>query len=581
MLRNRTLVLAGLSILLLVISGTVKAQAIATTGDPHGRLESLERFWLDAYGSAGGKSIAMLGAGEPFASMQREMLAKAQPDACYGGIGVPMPAGPPCAAGVPKVNQAYVWGLTKKGHDLWFGTAPNVHCLVLGGYLGMTIPHETDAWVCEFGESLYSPPLPAAAGDWRPARIFVYDMSSKGLTEMSPIADPRFMTTSGLRSAGVLNKVVFLAGPSLLGGINLFAFNAKTRSYLGSINLPEYDNIRKWLVAGDALYTAVGNTGGGGSILRWTGSVTTPFLFEKVGETDGAGAELAFHEGRIFVSTWPTLGSSVAGLWMSPVVPPGGLGPAHAASWEKVWQVSDYEADPVTAATYGGGALESFDGYLYWGTMHVPFLAGVAHFNVYGQPADGVEALTALLGTHRAISIFRGRDFGTAGEQVQLLYGMPMMPAYAPGDGWKIVPNNMAQMPLYGLAGFGNFFNNYTWTMAVYHDQLMVGTMDWSIIFNEMLSPLLASILGYDPGISLEVPTQFVGADLFRFPSSFSHAMPERLSGVGNYANYGIRTMITGDNELFLGTANPMNLMTDPQGLMMGGWELLKLQAGD
>jgi hypothetical protein len=49
---------------------------------------------------------------------------------------------------------------------------------------------------------------------------------------------------------------------------------------------------------------------------------------------------------------------------------------------------------------------------------------------------------------------------------------------------------------------------------------------------------------------------------------------------VGNYANYGIRTMVSTDSALYLGSANPMNLMTDryddrPE----GGWELIKLLA--
>jgi len=43
------------------------------------------------------------------------LIGKAQADECFAGVGVPYPPGPPCASGQPKVNQAYVWGLTKAG----------------------------------------------------------------------------------------------------------------------------------------------------------------------------------------------------------------------------------------------------------------------------------------------------------------------------------------------------------------------------------------------------------------------------------------------------------------------------------
>ena len=94
----------------------------------------------------------------------KKVVAKAQPDECYNGIGNPYPSGPPCSEGKPKVNQAYVWGLTQQG-NVWFGTAPNVLCLVIGGILGSAgTPIEAPSFVCEFGESPLVPPLPA--GYW-------------------------------------------------------------------------------------------------------------------------------------------------------------------------------------------------------------------------------------------------------------------------------------------------------------------------------------------------------------------------------------------------------------------------------
>jgi hypothetical protein len=358
----------------------------------------------------------------------------------------------------------------------------------------------------------------------------------------------------------------------------LFAFRGDTGQFLGSATRPE-GNIRKWLTADGILYTAAEE-----HVLRWTGDVSDPFQFDVVGNLPGqGGAELAFHDGRIFISTWPAGelggGGDEAGLWMSPLVGPGGLTTADVNNWVKVWEVSDYEPDTVVGATYGGGAVESFDGWLYWGTMHVPMMSTMAHIQIYGEPADEMEYINTALKCHRAISIFRGRDFNTPDEEIQLLYGESMLPAYDPMfGGWLSVPTGHGP-PLYGASGFGNFFNNYTWTMAVYDDQLFVGTMDWSYL---ALGDL-GDILGIGSGlieliIPLLLPEQCLGTDLYRFTSSDDPAVPVSLSGIGNYTNYGIRTMVSSDS-LYMGTSNPMNLLTDPDDdKPEGGWELRRLR---
>ena len=590
-----------------------------------------------------------------------ELLAKASPDECFTDVGQPYPKGPPCNDGVPKVNQAYVWGMTKCGPNIVFGTAPNVHCLVMGGYLGSTGPTLTNSYVCEFGESLFSPPLPPEIGDWRPPDMFVYNTETKMLTELTPQLDPRVGVTMGIRSAGSFGNVAFLAGPSLIpyGTINVFAYNCETGDYLGSKNLP-YPNIRKWLVAKGALYTAAGT-----KVLRWVGNINNPFQFVEVGDLIGSGAELTYNpdDDRIYISTWPSMGGELAGdddddanlnsppptmpfagLWMSPPLGPDGLNSPDAPGWIKVWSVLEYEPDFVTAATYGGGALAYYDGYIYWGTMHVPFLATLAHFNVYGDPNNPVDLIKTAFGSHRAISIFRGRNFSAmpttvdvdsatsiSGREVNLLYGEFLLPTYIPGEKpspgdavangpaeeghWEFLPNHMFAHPLYGPSGFGNFFNNYTWTMAVHNDELFVGTMDWSYLAFGDLADIIEDIICNDMNVNSDeiaslnvldnseglmetfleettnltldgkipnLPLPKFGADLYRFNSSTSPALPVHLRGVGNYTNYGIRTMIA-DDGLYLGTANPMNLLTDlTDDKPEGGWELRELlQCGE
>src|SRR5579875_2632962 len=216
------------------------------------------------------------------------LLAKASPDECFAGIGVNYPAGPPCPTGSqPKVNQSYVWGMTRANNTLYFGTAANVNCQVDGGYLGQTTPYQTSSQVCEFGSSevsrLYG--VPAAIGDWRPPHIYSYDLSTNTETDLySEFAAPTNIVPSGnwlnwtlgIRSAGTLNGDVFLAGPSIHdSGINIYVLDATTGALLRVYNLTQYTDIRKWLVVNGVLYTAVQNSDGTGSVLRWTGNLPT------------------------------------------------------------------------------------------------------------------------------------------------------------------------------------------------------------------------------------------------------------------------------------------------------------------
>jgi hypothetical protein len=526
--------------------------------------------------------------------LEKQLLAKAAPDECFAGIGKPYPAGTydsegrlTCPEGSqPKVNQAYVWGLTKAGDDLWFGTGPNIHCLVLSSYLQTTTSVQTPSYVCEGEDSTYrttwtpGATLPPQLGDFRPPDLFVYDQATKTLTKKNDALDAtgkaRLHSTLGIRSAGSIGNRVFFAGPAIspTGGLNVFVFDTDG-SFVGSETLPGFSNIRKWVEVNGQLYTGV-RQGNGGAVLHYTGSTPDdPFQYEIVGTMTSEPAELADYDGRLFVSTWPA--QEMASLWMSPLYgSDGALSPADSGGWQRVWQASDYDPDPVTAGTYGGGALVAFGGKLYWGTMHVPFTAALAHAARYGE-STGTQALLAnILGSNRAISIFRGDNFGTAQQHVDLLYGESKLPVYD-GTSWTLQPNNMGTDPLYGHSGFGNVFNNYTWTMAVFHGSLYVGTMDWSYLIAEGLSGPLAEQLGLPAGTQLPFPTSTFGADLWRFTSPDRPAVPESINGVGNYSSYGIRTMVS-DDALYLGMANPMNLLTDTtDDKPEGGWELIRM----
>jgi hypothetical protein len=551
--------------------------------------------------------------------------ARAQPDECFIAVGLNIPFARPnattgaCTLGIPKVNQSYLWGMTRAGNKIWFGTTANPQCIAQGAFAANPAdlhPYETPSAVCEFGSSAYAALkiLPAAIADFRPPQMFSYDITTGVITNVTPTVapsatnplgfDPVVAVTRGLRAAATIGNLVMLAGPSLLGGLNFFFYEADTGAYLGTATLAGYDSIRHFVNFEGQLYATVGQNfipgvaPGGGAVLRWNGKqtaapcTTSCLSFETVGTLDGIGADLTMHNGRIFVGTW-TSGSpdSVAGLWRSPIVPRKGLTAKHTALWKKVWSVTDYEPDRVIAATYATGALASFDGALYWGTMHVPWNATAAWLgylvdNNVPLPQTADETNAAVVNTFRTAVMFRGRTFGPHGRKhIDLLYGEAQLPVWRPATEtvaahWETVDNNMPRghrLPLYGLSGFGNAYNNYVWSMAVWNNRLWVGTMDWShpaeqgaeAIFEAQAKPLPIEI-------SLFFAPQTFGADLFFFQDSRSPAVAESSGGVGNYTNYGIRNMLATKTSLFLGTANPSNLLTAPTG-PQGGWELIEL----
>ncbi|MGA5301498.1 hypothetical protein ACPCHT_16330 [Nucisporomicrobium flavum] len=507
-----------------------------------------------------------------------ELLGKAAADECFAGIGQPYPAGPPCAEGKPKVNQAYVWGLTRAGQQVWFGTGANTHCLTSGTSLATSEPVVNDNYVCEYGESQVArthPAVPDALGDVRAPQAWLYDATTGSLTNRSgditaasDVDARRLRSTLGLRAAGTLNGVVLFAGPNLTSTLNVFAFDAATKRYLGSHTFAQYGNARTFLAAGGSLYLGVGigpDGSLGGAVLRWRGNRLTPFLFERVGTLPAQAADLAYQDGRLYATTWstakPTTDAQLAGVWRSPEL---SLNTGDTGAWTQVWNAGKYETDPLIKGTYGLGGVAAYGGWVYWGSMHVPLKATKVHQTTYPQTTpEGQRAQVRF--TQRATSIWRGRNLGTPQQEIELLYGESALPRYTPETGtWAAVPTGWTAR--YGRSGFGNTFNNYTWRMTVAGDRLYVGTMDWSYLVQDLAEDAPPT----DPA--------GWGADLWAFPSADAPAEAVDTRGLGNYLNYGVRTMAADGNTLYLGMANPMNLRTDPaDSVPEGGWELRRL----
>jgi hypothetical protein len=498
----------------------------------------------------------------------------------------------------PKINQAYVWGLTANGSDVWFATVANTLCVVLDEFSyafsqSWPGPTQNSDYVCD---AVTANPLE----DFKPPRMFVYNSNSQILTDLTGsvkangvFPDPNLLDLNplapklvfGLRSAGNHDGVVYFGGLKLDSSdatktnVVMFAFDASTKAYLGSHVFDgtdgnvAYTDIRQWHVYNGRLYTGV-STANGGQILHWTGTVANPFSFEVVGNIGADPAYFTLHsDNRIYVSTWPPnsnlLSPTTMSVWMSPPLhgKPALLTSSDANSWHQVWDLSQYEVEP--AAVQVGGAIASYGGYLYFGTMHVPS-SGVAAFEyLYGPPTDEDAA---ALGSYRPISIFRSKGFAGTKPSVQLLYGNALLPKFNPNTNlWTLVPNNLGQSGLYGRAGFGNLFNNYTWAAEVYNNQLFIGTMDWSYIAGDVVGAMPSFV---QPFVQTRVQN---GADLWYFTKTSQPAKLIDAAGLGNITSYGIRNLVTGPDGLWVGMANPMNLRSDLNN-NPGGWKLIQIK---
>ncbi|AGL21061.1 hypothetical protein [Actinoplanes sp. N902-109] len=63
------------------------------------------------------------------------------------------------------------------------------------------------------------------------------------------------------------------------------------------------------------------------------------------------------------------------------------------------------------ADTYGIGGVASYQGWLYWGSMHVPLQATKSHQAAYPQDTEEAER-DQIRFTQRAATIWRGKDLG-------------------------------------------------------------------------------------------------------------------------------------------------------------------------
>ena len=542
-----------------------------------------------------------------------ERVAQAPVDEWFYGIGderneylslAPLGVFPePPQGAVAKRNGGYVWAMAAVGDYLWFSSLSNGWC----GWMmvtGQFMPTHSSRWACETFRSSYPDraasddvlPWPEGAtvvqADWRLPWIYRLNVNTREVQRVVS-AHPTFtriMARSfGFRAAGSADGVVFMASNPLVRNdesVFVLAFDGTTGAFIDGVQLRGYANVRRFRnvthANGDeAMYVFVGSemhsSAHPNHLLRWVGSREQPFGgdgkgFEIVGDLGdaGSGVELLEHEGRFLLTTWGSE-TAAAGLYRSTPFPAGGFTALQPAKFEKVFDAADFDPDPVVAMSWLIGALEVFDGYVYWGSMH-PNGQGFQQL-VMNSPSLLFSAREAIIKSHRATHVFRTR-LGDK-PKTELLYGKEKLWVHRDGA-WQQRSNRLEMKPLFGDAGFGASLNDYTWTMIKYRGSLYVGTFDVSgglqVVRDELdcqLSCYVLRTLADHVDLDAEEP----GYDLYRFDDSVNPAVAVTRNGFANPASNGVRNAFVVNSDLYIGTSSYSNLDVE-----QGGWELLKLR---
>jgi len=110
-----------------------------------------------------------------------------------------------------------------------------------------------------------------------------------------------------------------------------------------------------------------------------------------------------------------------------------------------------------------------------------------------------------------------------------------------------------------GLApGFGNPLNGYIWSMCSHDGWLYAGTCNIGVMLEYVdllklrsMGTRLLSHVGVE-----NIVNQQAGAELWRSPDG-ENWVPVSTGGIGNKYNLGVRNLISSNNQLIIGTANP------------------------
>ena len=473
-------------------------------------------------------------------------------------------------------GASYPWSTTSHGDELWMGTITNGWCMwpTVNLKWPLTLStYQSQFTGCSLQDTLAGRPQVIVLNFETGTQEIVDETwlqhggeDYKRAIERDP--DMSRWSVMGLRAAGTIGDLVFFAGhhthAGAAGWLRIYAFNARTRSFLGYREL-RGDTTRHFKIITDengapGFYTIIGaetgmlqNGEGPTVMLRWVGTEEAPFEGGNYLQTDdGTGAgwdivstealdnhygmigdfeQFTHHDGseRLIMSSaaHPLLYDPETGkrdpsrnesiMLLTEPVPAGGWTRDTPMTFAPVFGMDRY--DPDVRGRWGAkwGTTNIHEGYIYFGTYHQGTEAGYSHF----RKADRrlYDTLTATRESHlaflsnqwRATSIFRMRlediDAIAKGEKdPELLYGYERFQIVDEAGNWTAAPNGLGQTPAFGPAGMGNPGNIYSWASLSHDGQLFWGFFDAFTGTHDLLSEADAGRLLITPGISLPMP---------------------------------------------------------------------------
>lgn len=530
-----------------------------------------------------------------------------------------------------KRSGSYVWGMTTYGGKLYWSTNTNYMCVP--GYAAVassggdtTEGLDNGCWVCEYkysaraNEVVDTPNGPVklgTSGDIMVPRVFCLDPSTNVVEDITPKEGTEaykvLCNCQGLRSASTFDDLIFFGGPGLASGSSTSAtssafvcYDPIAGEYIGSSDMSNIDgcritNVRRWVDINGILYCSVGliDTKGSnrGAVLRWYGDRNDPFNFHIVGWTDCEAAEIEYYNDRIWVGGWPVTAVydpatgaqyPYAEIYRGPVVPEGGLTPEDAYLWERVWRYQDYQNQSCYTSS-----MRAFNGKLYWGMFGSAFGGFYAANRIYGDNFACPDALAKMFAELQSTTFWRLDDMtGSDKPVVELLYGeeniwknyggfgpnvaIPVGPAQKADPIWRLQPNGMGLKPLFGRSGYGNLFTSYTWALTMYHDKLMIGTMEMSDLIPAAIggaTPDKAAALNLIK-VLLGVNESEMGFECLAMENPDVAPKYVTSNAFGNPMSYGIRNFTVVGDDLYIGSANPFNIHDN------GGWQIFRVNDG-
>lgn len=212
--------------------------------------------------------------------------------------------------------------------------------------------------------------------------------------------------------------------------------------------------------------------------------------------------------------------------------------------------------------------LQSFNGWLYAGTRNLR--DGYEIWKFAGPPEFGDARIPiALNGGPNRLNRSAGTPFIFQGRLYMgslIFGGLINLPQNTKGcdliridadDQWETV---VGENSISGIGpGFDNPRNAYLWWMEEHDGWLYAGTWDDSIFFIGGLQALGAMRRPDEPvrdSFPILEAIYTPGADLYRSQDGV-HWAPVFKNGLGDFNNYGVRSMKSAQGRLFLGLANP------------------------